>query len=94
MLKKSLTAVTLVLALVGYVQADDAGGGGVQQLEFATFDPIGSAPERNSILSCSEVRAHAWLDHERERSDGDVLPVMQAVACEDGYLAAVTTDID
>ena len=91
MLKKSLTAVTLVLALSGSAQAEDSGG---SQLEYVAFDPSQNALENSSPLSCREARATAWFERELKRSDGDVNPEVQAVACGGERLAEVTSDSD
>ena len=95
MLKKSLTAVTLVFALFGNAQAEDAGGGdGGGQLEYVAFDPSQNALEHSSPLSCREARATAWFERELKRSDGEVNPEAQAVACGGERLAEVTSDSD
>ena len=93
MLKKSLTAVTMVFALVGYAYADDAGGGDGGQLEYVSFQPtidqVGGTP-----ISCEEARATAWFERELQKSDGNVEPDLKYVPCGREVLARSNADAD
>lgn len=92
MLKKSLTAVTMVFALVGYAYADDGGDGG-GQLEYVSFSPaidqVAGTP-----MSCQEARATAWFERELQKSDGNVEPDLKYVPCGREVLAESTADAD
>jgi hypothetical protein len=89
MIKKSLTAVTMVFALVGYAYAEDGGG----QLEYVAFQPT-IDQVTGSTMSCKEARASAWFERELKRTDGDVDPDLNYVPCGREDLAKSTSDAD
>ena len=85
-MKKSLTALTLVFALVGYAYAEDGGDGG-GQLEYVAYAPTIDQVAGHS-MSCTEARATAWFERELKRSDGDVNPEEQYVPCGSSEIVA------
>jgi hypothetical protein len=92
MLKKSLTAVTMVFALVGYVHADDGGGDG-GQLEYVSYQPT-IDQVTGTAMSCEEARATAWFERELQKTDGNVEPDLKYVPCGREILAKSTADAD
>ena len=92
MLKKSLTAVTMVFALVGYAYAEDGSDGG-GQLEYVSFQPS-IDQVTGGTMSCEEARATAWFERELARTDGNVEPDLKYVPCGREVLAKSTADAD
>jgi hypothetical protein len=89
MLKKSLTAVTMVFALVGYAYAEDGGG----QIEYVVYQPT-IDQVTGTAISCEEARATAWFEREMQKSDGNVEPDLKYVPCGREVLARSNADAD
>ena len=89
---KSLTAVTLVLAMSGFARAEDAAGtGDGGQFEPVSYDvsDVQSAP-----MSCRQARETAWFIRELSRTDGDVAPETPFIPCGNEVLAESSVDAD
>ena len=91
--KKAIGLATLcaIFAMAGVARADD---GGAEDYMIPAAFITGGGDNGSDPVSCKELRADAWFNHEIERTDGDVSPRGEEPYCKPDVFAESTVDAD
>lgn len=85
-----LATVCAIFAMAGVARAEDGGAEDYMiPAALVAGDGNGSDP-----VSCTELRADAWFNHELERTDGDASPKGEEPYCKPDVFAESTVDAD